>query len=896
MATTFYVFYLGFGPIIDTVEGNQTSENHQALEGLSFGSLADPLASNVATLSPDPVSGPGADGDATSYNANNAVANEAFWIDGEGPRVFDAGMSYGNSVITYTDGTTATLALSIMQDTDGRLYILPPATGPNAMSDALEAKPIQSITLGTAQPANGTDVYNMYADRYVLNLPDGTIEGTTGDDLIDASYTGDPQGERVDGNDNFAGTNDDVIVAGQGNDTVFAGDGDDTVYGDGIVLDPGQHPSGGGAATDLTVVNSADGPVELWWIDGTGTPVYYATIQPGDSYVQPTFEDHNWFLQDEEGTPLALIEGGNQTYDYGAGGLDDTIFGGSGDDTLFGQFGDDILHGGGGSDTIYGGSGDDLIYGDTATPVDAVVVSFEDFSDGAAGWSDPTTENGGQFGSFLGRFAGTDGDSSGGPLTEKTFDLADGYNSVVVEFDLYIIDSWDAADPTWSAGPEGDAFQLYVNGQQITSELFSASDSAYFGDRTGSVTIDGVEYTYSFVLTDTGTNLGFSGWPDQVWRVRLEAEGYGDDQITIGFGSTAMSDVDDESFGIDNLYVVSTNDTSVDVREAGGNDLLFGGDGNDTIYGGAGDDEIHGGDGNDTLFGGTGRDTLYGGAGDDTITFDSGDTAYGGDGDDLFLLEDLGETGDIHIYGGDEGESTGGGDTLDLGTLADLSTLTITDTFVNASGNTSYSGSVLLDNGSTLYFEGIEHILCFTAGTRIATARGAVPVEQLRIGDMVVTRDHGLQPVRWIEARRVPATGRFAPIRIRPAALRGLESDLIVSPQHRLLFQGYRAELLFGESEVLVAATHLVDGLSVTSEPMPSVTYVHFLLDQHEVVYAHGAATESFHPGTLGIDAISDPARAELFAIFPDLRVDLNQYGPTARRFLKRHEAQLIRG
>lgn len=125
--------------------------------------------------------------------------------------------------------------------------------------------------------------------------------------------------------------------------------------------------------------------------------------------------------------------------------------------------------------------------------------------------------------------------------------------------------------------------------------------------------------------------------------------------------------------------------------------------------------------------------------------------------------------------------------------------------------------------------------------------------------------------------------------------LSGQERDLIVSPQHRVLFQGYRAELLFGESEVLVAAKHLIDGMDVTQDEAESVTYVHILFDQHEVIFAEGAATESFHPGDIGFSAVSEEAREELFAIFPELRVDPRTYGATARRCLKEHEAKLIR-
>lgn len=361
---------------------------------------------------------------------------------------------------------------------------------------------------------------------------------------------------------------------------------------------------------------------------------------------------------------------------------------------------------------------------------------------------------------------------------------------------------------------------------------------------------------------------------------------------------TADADTIDASYtGDPNGDLVDNNDSLGVEGTTGDGDVInaFGGD--DTIQAGAGDDIAYGGSGDDTIAGGTGADSLLGGTGNDTLTFAEGDTADGEDGDDLFVLEDLGEAtnGPITVTGGDADETLEGGDTLQLGDLADLSTLTITGTTTNASGNTSQSGTVTLDDGTLLTFSGIENIICFTPGTRIATAHGEVPVERLQRGDLVVTRDHGLQPVRWIEARTVPAIGRFAPIRIDRSVLTGLQSDLLVSPQHRVLFQGYRAELLFGESEVLAAATHLVDDAAVTRVEGGTVTYVHFLLDQHEIVFSDGAASESFHPGSFGIDAVGDAAREELFALFPALRSDLGQYGHTARRCLKAHEAQLIR-
>jgi len=328
-----------------------------------------------------------------------------------------------------------------------------------------------------------------------------------------------------------------------------------------------------------------------------------------------------------------LIGGaGDDTMDGGTG--NDEIVAGSGDDSVLGGDGADTIWAGGWDDTVNGGTGNDLIHGDAPGAADAIFVAHEDFTGGASGWTDNTSGNSAALGDFLGPFAGTAGDSSGGPLTEKTFDLADGYSGVVVEFDLLIIDSWDG-DTALSTGPDLDAFQLYIDGQQVANELFTWNDPAFDGDRSGTISINGVDYTYSFVQIQSGELAGSTTWGDEVWRVRLEAENLTADQITIGFGATTDQPVDDESFGIDNLTIVSTNDTSVAIADVGGADLLLGGAGDDTIDGGTGADTIDGGDNADRIFGGEGGDSISGGAGADFILGDgqvyvTGDYASGG--------------------------------------------------------------------------------------------------------------------------------------------------------------------------------------------------------------------------------------------------------------------------
>lgn len=184
---------------------------------------------------------------------------------------------------------------------------------------------------------------------------------------------------------------------------------------------------------------------------------------------------------------------------------------------------------------------------------------------------------------------------------------------------------------------------------------------------------------------------------------------------------------------------------------------------------------------------------------------------------------------------------------------------------------------------------------CFVAGTLIETATGPRPVEQIEPGDMVQTLDNGPRPVRWAGSRRVAGIGPFAPIRFARGVL-GNDRALFLSPQHRVLVRGWRAELYLGEPELLVAATHLVDGAGITRAPRPEVCYHHVMFDQHEIVLAEGAATESFHPGADMLEA--DAAlRAELVALFPSLSCPETAGGwRTARRVLRGYEAQMLRG
>lgn len=194
-------------------------------------------------------------------------------------------------------------------------------------------------------------------------------------------------------------------------------------------------------------------------------------------------------------------------------------------------------------------------------------------------------------------------------------------------------------------------------------------------------------------------------------------------------------------------------------------------------------------------------------------------------------------------------------------------------------------------------------VICFTPGTRLLTPRGPVPVETLREGDAVQTRDGGAQPVLWSGRRalgmaQVQALPDLRPIRISGGAM-GTEfpdADLVVSPRHRILLKGPAADALFGTPEVLVAAEDLVnDATVVRDQAARAVSYIHLLLPAHHIVWANGVETESFHPASADLRAIEPAQLDRLAQVVPDVRRDPRRYGPPVRRELSRSEARMLR-
>ena len=131
---------------------------------------------------------------------------------------------------------------------------------------------------------------------------------------------------------------------------------------------------------------------------------------------------------------------------------------------------------------------------------------------------------------------------------------------------------------------------------------------------------------------------------------------------------------------------------------------------------------------------------------------------------------------------------------------------------------------------------------CFASGTRIATARGPVAVEALRVGDPVLTAAGRLAAIRWLGHRRTnlrqhPRPHDVMPVRVRAGAFgNGVPCrDLLLSPDHAVFVDGY-----------LVPVRYLVNGQSIVQETRETITYWHVELDHHDVILAENLSCETY--------------------------------------------------
>ena len=503
---------------------------------------------------------------------------------------------------------------------------------------------------------------------------------------------------------------------------------------------------------------------------------------------------------------------------------------------------DDRIIAGGGDDTVFAGTGDDSVEGGAG----------DDVIDGQGG-NDTI-------------YGGEGSDSVDGNADDDLINTSGGGTAPLPD------QGYPGLYPS-DADPLNDLDT--VEGGSGNDTILTGDDADLIYGGTGNDSIEGgFDNDTIFGNQDNDTIIGGEG------SDRIDA-GSGNDLVYGGLGPTFPD-------------AVNIRDDQGDLLPRNGADNIRGGVGNDTIFGLDDDDTIDGGQDNDLIDAGIDDDSVTGGSGADTITGGQGnDTLSGGNDRDVFVG---GNAGDV-VDGNEGGDDF---DTLDLTGSGPLRVIYADDNPENGTVNFLNTAG---DITGTMSFVNIENVIpCFTPGTLIATPRGEVPVEQLRAGDRVITRDNGLQEIRWIGAREMSwrdlsAAPHLKPVLVRQGSLgNGLpERDMLVSPNHRLLVANDRTALYFDEHEVLVAAKHLIAGQGVHSVDSMGTTYVHFMCDRHEVVLSNGAWTESFQPGDLTLKGMGNAQRSEIFDLFPDLKTDagVENYA-AARRTLKRHEAVLL--
>lgn len=269
--------------------------------------------------------------------------------------------------------------------------------------------------------------------------------------------------------------------------------------------------------------------------------------------------------------------------------------------------------------------------------------------------------------------------------------------------------------------------------------------------------------------------------------------------------------------------------------------------------------------------------------------------------DDDPTIGDPGDTGEMVSVGGGTPETytflgiatTDAGETMAVIELSDGSLIGFnTNGAELANGNTKVTLADLVDD---------PVVPCLTPGTLILTPEGYVSIEDLEEGDLIITRDHGPRPVLKLLFRNVSAfemKERLKPICLRKGAL-GADlpfADLIVSPQHRFAISDWRAQLLFGEDEVLVSAKSLCNDLSVRClTDVEEVTYIHIVLDGHQIITANGVETETVLLSEDFLNSLPGHLRLEIETVFGAQELDeLHLEHKAAAPILRQFEGSLL--
>ncbi|WP_371171656.1 Hint domain-containing protein [Aliiroseovarius sp. 2305UL8-7] len=538
------------------------------------------------------------------------------------------------------------------------------------------------------------------------------------------------------------------------------------------------------------------------------------------------------------------------------------ITGTSGPNALNGTPNDDTIKGSGGADTITGGDGDDIIYGGYGGTLNLNSISYT--LGGAWIPADPSNS-----------LSLPDTISSG----EQFW--------VIVQDDVYT-----KAVQLEVQDLGGGDFSLRIVGAKYDSaSLFPSLDGDFQAvqdhfNATGNIA----------PIAEAGTQAGYG-----IFDIEIDGASGGPTYLQNG-STTTFSRPDDAG------------------------DSIAGGAGNDTIFGELGDDTLDGGANDDLLNGGAGDDQMTGGSGNDRFELADGSSGSA-TGHDSITDFNAGNTGAL-----DDGNQSNN-DFVDLSSYYNATNLAAwnaanpgqqysnplawmradqaDDGILNATeAGWDASTSLTIQNGGTavagtdLTFDN-TNVVCFNRGTIIATKNGPALIENLQPGDMVRTMDHGYQPLRLalkrkLRQRALIENEKLRPVNISAGALGNNlpETDLLISRQHRMLVSSPICKRMFGDENALVAGLRLTElpGIYIDHH-VSEVEYYHLVFDQHEIIIANGAFSESFFPGPEALKALTEKALEEITTLFPMLINGILPFvlaanspnGKKQKRLIKRH-------
>lgn len=682
---------------------------------------------------------------------------------------------------------------------------------------------------------------------------------------------------------------DNIIAGGSGDNTFTVTGGTDYVTGgagtDQLIVD--YHTETGPViGTSDTVFTDASGrsvTIEAGTIENftilAGSGNNTLTTGAGDDRIEAAGAGDNTIVTGE-GNNTVITGGGVDTITMGSG--NDTVIAGDGANTIAGTGGDKVIATGSGADTITLTNGNNQIEaGDGANTITA--TTGNNIIEVGSGADTVTVTSGNNqicAGDGANTITATSGDNEicagdGADtitvtLGNNTIHAGNGVNTVTITSGNNIIIGGQDADTVTTTGNASGSNYIDVGDGVNTVTTTLGNDTVISGVHTDTI------------ITEAGNDVVYvKGGTDSV------ATGGGSDTLVVDYSASTNSVTTGPLAGVGAAGYAGT------VSQGLSGTVTFAGVENFFIESGSGNDQLTTGDGDDTIDSGIGQDHVHAGSGSDLIHSGYDDTVDGGDGNDTLNINGIGLHEIVH-------------DPLNAqnGTVFGL----------DANGYRT---------GDEISFTNIEHIVdvppelptdvivdvpdcdcvaCFTPGTMIVTRNGIVAVEALAKGDFVLTRDNGFKPIVWIGRKSLSGAvlakdKTLQPILIRRDAL-GPDSpdrDMMVSPQHRMLMARARAELLFGSSEVLVKAKHLIALPGVEVLDLPEVTYLHLMFDQHEIILSDGAWSESFQPGDRTISGLDMDQRYELVKVFPEL-LALSRFTEyeAARLTLKSHEARLF--